>query len=102
MHSYNRIEKFGSNLLVSYIQYSQRQSKFQITQRKTHALFVGDGFSIDKATTKQRQSNDKATTKQRQSNNPFASGISSPALFNVYIVLMKTIESKPVMRLLKN
>jgi hypothetical protein len=54
------------------------------------------------ASTKQRQSNDKATTKQRQSNNPFASGISSPALLDVYLVLMKTIESKPVMRLLKN
>ena len=35
----------------------------------------------------------------RQGNNPFASGISSPALFNIYLVLMKTIESKPVIQL---
>jgi hypothetical protein len=40
------------------------------------------------------------TLQHRQGNNPFVSETSSPTLFNVYLVLMKTIESKPVMRLL--
>ena len=35
----------------------------------------------------------------RQGNDSFASGISAPALSNVYLVLMKNLESKPVMQL---
>jgi hypothetical protein len=57
-------------LLVSYIvkdntNFKEPKEKHKEPKKK---LFVGHGLSIDKATTKQRQSNDKATTKQRQSN----------------------------------